>query len=186
MNILCSAPHKKRSDPPQAVAIRLLPPILVALMLLLVPSNVHAVRTGAPAPDFSLVNLQGGKTSLKSFHGKVVVLNFWSTTCAPCIKEIPSLNRLYNEMKGDGLVVLGIALDASEKPVRETGASLNIRYPLLIDASKEVYFDIYALFGQPVSLVIDRAGIVQDKIFGEVDWNSPQIRTKLKNYLKGR
>ncbi|HCE66450.1 MAG: hypothetical protein A2X82_09500 [Geobacteraceae bacterium GWC2_55_20] len=185
MNILFSAFHKKRSDPPQAVANRLLATILVALMLL-APSSAHAVRTGAPAPDFTLANLQGGKTGLKSFHGKVVVLNFWSTTCAPCIKEIPSLNRLYNEMKGDGLVVLGIALDASEKPVRETGASLNIRYPLLIDASKEVYFDIYALFGQPVSLVIDRAGIVQDKIFGEVDWNSPQIRTKLKNYLKGR
>ena len=170
---------------PQAVMIRLLPPILVALMLL-APSSVHAVRTGTPAPDFSLANLQGGKTGLKAFHGKVVVLNFWSTTCAPCIKEVPSLNRLYNEMKDDGLVVLGIALDASEKPVRETGASLNIRYPLLIDASKEVYFDIYALFGQPVSLIIDRNGIVQDKIFGEVNWSSSPIRMKLKSYLKGR
>jgi len=185
MNISFTAFLKKRSGHPRAVAIRRLAPILVAMMLL-APSSVHAVRTGTPAPDFSLANLQGGKTSLKSFNGKVVVLNFWSTTCAPCINEIPSLNRLYNEMKGDGLVVLGIALDASEKPVRETGTSMNIRYPLLIDVSKEVYFDIYALFGQPVSLVIDRAGIVQEKLFGEVDWNSSQIRTKLKNYLKGR
>ncbi|MDU0458489.1 MAG: TlpA disulfide reductase family protein [Geobacteraceae bacterium] len=185
MNTSPSELYGKKHASRQSLTIRLLPSILVVL-LSLAPANVHAVRTGAPAPDFTLADLQGGKSGLRSFHGKVVVLNFWSTTCAPCIKEIPSLNRLYNEMKGDGLVVLGIALDASEKPVREAASSLNIRYPLLIDASKEVYFDIYALFGQPVSLIIDRAGIVQDKIFGEVDWNSSQIRMKLKSYLKGR
>lgn len=145
-----------------------------------------AVKINTPAPDFTLTDLHGAKVSLSSLRGKLVLLNFWSTTCAPCVVEIPSLNDLYREFKGQGLVVLGIALDPGEKPVRELTSKLKVEYPNLMDSAKDVYFDSYGLFGQPVSVIVDRNGVVREKIIGGVEWTAPQMKTRIQSYLKGR
>ncbi len=156
--------------------------LLVALSV--VPAS--AIRLNAPAPDFTLKDLQGTNLTLSHYRGKVVLLNFWSTTCPPCVAEIPSLVALYHELRGQGLVVLGVALDPAERPVRELAAKLRIDYPLVLDSSKEVYFDSYGLFGQPVSVIIDRSGMVRERIIGGAAWTSPQMIAKLQTYLKGR
>ena len=141
-----------------------------------------ALQIAKPAPDFTLNDIDGKKVQLSDFKGKVIVLNFWSTTCAPCVAEIPSLNSLYRDLKGNGLIVLGISLDRSVKPVKHLADKLHIAYPLLMDSQQDVYFDSYALFGQPISVIIDRTGIVQEKLLGEVDWSSTKIRSKLLRY----
>lgn len=146
----------------------------------------HAVKLNAPAPDFSLKDLQGSTRTLSAHKGMVVLLNFWSTTCPPCVTELPSLNAVYKELRQSGLLVLGIALDPSEKPVRELVAKLKIEFPNMLDSNKDVYFDSYGLFGQPVSIIIDRTGTVREKIVGPMEWNSPQIKTRIQSYLKGR
>ena len=145
-----------------------------------------AVKINTPAPDFTLSDLQGQKVSLSAYRGKVVLLNFWSTTCPPCVAEIPSLVSLQRELKGQGLVVLGIALDPTEKPVRELVSRLKVDYPTLMDSAKDVYFDTYGLFGQPVSVIVDRSGVVREKIIGGLEWTSPQVMNKMQSYLKGR
>lgn len=160
--------------------------LVLVCMLVLTTGNASAVQLSKPAPDFTLNDIDGSKVRLADFKGRVVVLNFWSTTCAPCVAEIPALNTLYRDLKGRGLIVLGISLDRSAKPVRELAATHHITYPLLMDCQQEVYFDTYALFGQPVSIVIDRSGVVQDKLLGQVDWSAPQIRSKILALLKGR
>jgi peroxiredoxin len=147
---------------------------------------VLAVKINTPAPDFTLNDLQGQKVSLSAHRGKVVLLNFWSTTCPPCVAEIPSLVSLYRELKGQGLVVLGIALDPTEKPVRDLVARLKVDYPNLMDSNKDVYFDTYGLFGQPVSVIVDRSGVVREKIIGGLELTAPQVKSKLQSYLKGR
>ena len=96
------------------------------------------------------------------------------------------MNELYREQKQSGFVVLGIALDPAEKPVRELVAKLRLEFPIMLDSTKDVYFDSYGLFGQPVSVIVDRSGLVREKMIGAVDWNAPQIRAKMNNYLKGR
>jgi len=99
------------------------------------------------------------------------------------VAELPSLNALYHDLAGNGLLVLGIALDTSGKSVREMAQRLHIEYPLLLDSSQEVYFDAYGLFGQPVSVLIDRAGIVREKIVGPggmgISRNTGQDKIKL-------
>lgn len=162
--------------------------LLLFLLSLLVLSATPclAVKLNTPAPDFVLKDLQGAKQALSAYKGKVVILNFWSTTCPPCVQELPSLNELYREQKHSGLVVLGIALDPTERPVRELVGKLRIEYPAMLDSNKDVYFDSYGLFGQPVSVIVDRSGLVREKIIGAVEWNSPQIRAKISSYLKGR
>lgn len=163
--------------------------VLLAVACLTVGLTVgtaQAVRLNAPAPDFTLKDIQGATQSLSAYRGKVVLLNFWSTTCGPCVVEIPSLVDLYHEYKGQGLVVLGVALDPSEKPVRELAVKLKITYPNLLDSSKDVYFDSYGLFGQPVSIIVDRNGVAREKIIGGALWTSPQMKSKIQTYLKGR
>ena len=158
--------------------------LLSLLMLSVTPCL--AVKLNTPAPDFVLKDLQGARQALSAYKGKVVILNFWSTTCPPCVQELPSLNELSREQKQSGLVVLGIALDPAEKPVRELVGKLRLEFPIMLDSTKDVYFDSYGLFGQPVSVIVDRSGLVREKIIGAVEWNSPQIRAKISNYLKGR
>lgn len=158
--------------------------LLSLLMLSVTPCL--AVKLNTPAPDFVLKDLQGARQALSAYKGKVVILNFWSTTCPPCVQELPSLNELSREQKQSGLVVLGIALDPAEKPVRELVGKLRLEFPIMLDSTKDVYFDSYGLFGQPVSVIVDRSGLVREKIIGAVDWNAPQVRAKMNNYLKGR
>jgi len=145
-----------------------------------------AVKINTPAPDFTLKDLQGNKVSLSNYRGKVVLLNFWSTTCGPCLEEIPSLIELQREFKSQGLVVLGIALDPSAKPVQELVTKLKVEYTNLMDINNDVYFDVYGLFGQPISLIVDRNGVVREKVLGGIDWTSPQVKSKIRFYLKGR
>ncbi len=71
---------------------------------------------GNPAPDFTLKDINGETVSLKDFRGKVVLLDFWATTCGPCITEIPNLRTLYEEHHPD-LVLISISLDANDEPL---------------------------------------------------------------------
>ena len=155
---------------------------MIVACLCFMTGSAAAIQIGKPAPDFSLSDLNGSTHRLSDFKGKTIVLNFWSTTCAPCVAEIPSLNNLYRDLKGSGVIVLGISLDRTVKPVRDLADKLHIVYPLLMDSQQDVYFDTYALFGQPVSIIIDRAGIIQEKLLGAVDWSSANIRSKLLRY----
>lgn len=166
---------------------RLLSHMAIGLCLsTLLAQPALAVKVNSPAPDFTLKDMNGRAVTLAEQRGKAVILNFWSTTCAPCVAEIPGLNTLYRELSGHGLVVVGIALDGSAEPVRELIARLRLAYPIVLDSDKEVYFDSYGLFGQPISVLIDRNGTVVEQIIGQVDWLSPKIRQKVQNLLKGR
>ena len=73
------------------------------------------VQTGSaidgPAPDFSLPNLDNQMVSLSDFKGKVVLLNIWATWCPPCVEEMPSMEKLYQTLKGEGLEILAVSID---------------------------------------------------------------------------
>lgn len=161
-----------------------------ALLLLLISTlfvlPAFAAKVNSPAPDFTLKDLDGKTVSLKGLKGKVVFLNFWATNCPPCIAEIPDLNTLNREYKAAGLVVLGVSIDPTEKPVREMVKKLKMEYPVMMDSSRDVYFDTYGLFGLPVTVLIDRNGIIKEKIIGQYDWLAPTARAKITELLKGK
>lgn len=156
------------------------------LFLALSVSPALAIKVNTPAPDFTLKDLRGQHQTLSALRGKVVILNFWSAGCGPCVAEIPSLNETYRQFKAEGLAVLGVSIDTSTKPVSDLIARLCVEYPNLVDSDQVVYFDSYGLFGQPVSVIVDRRGVVREKIIGAVEWTSPAIKAKIQGYLKGR
>lgn len=141
---------------------------------------------GASAPDFTLLDLNGKKVSLAEYRGKAVVLNFWATTCGPCKAEMPSLNSLYLEFRNKGLSVVAVSVDTSEKPVRAFISEKNLAFTVLMDKDKEVFFDSYAVMGLPTTFLIDRSGAIVEKIIGERDWDSPQMREKIRRLLTGK
>ncbi len=135
------------------------------------------------APDFTLNDLNGKKVTLSQLRGKVVILNFWSIWCGPCLAEMPYLNKLFLEFKDRGLVVMAVAEDPAEKPLRSYIQEKGIAFTILMDKDKKVYFR-YSLFGIPVTFLIDKKGVIAEKFIGEQDWCSPEMRGKVYNLLK--
>lgn len=113
---------------------------------------------GHLAPDFSLINLDGKKISLSDFKGKVVVLNFWFTTCSPCIAEMPALNLIRKDYLGKNVVFLALGRD-DVATIKTFLKKHNFNYLLLADAvttAAAFKVDIY-----PTSIVIDKNGIIR-------------------------
>lgn len=145
--------------------------------------SIFAAASGPAAPDFTLADAHGKKVSLSEFRGKVVVLNFWATWCGPCEAEMPSLNNLYKEFKSKGLVVIAISVDPTTATVLSFITEKKLAFPVLLDKNKEVYFDNYAVMGLPTTFIIDRNGVLVEKIMGEQEWDSSKMRVKFLNLL---
>ncbi|MBF0329999.1 MAG: TlpA family protein disulfide reductase [Nitrospirae bacterium] len=163
--------------------------LLTALAILLFISEASCLTTyasAAVAPDFTLTSLDNKTVSLRDFRGKVVVLNFWATTCGICREEMPSFNKLYLDYKDRGLVVLGVSIDTAEKALRFFSAKSGIAFPVLMDKERAVYSDKYKLFGIPVTLLIDKKGIIIERIIGEINWNEPEMKQKILRLLEAK
>ncbi len=137
---------------------------------------------GSRAPDFSF-ELNGSAARLSDLRGKVVVLNFWATWCAPCVEEVPSLDRLQQEIAPQGGVVLGISADedgvAYDRFLREH----QIRFPTYRDPSKHISAR-YGTFMYPETYILTRDGHIGKKIIGPQKWDSPEMLSYLEKLLK--
>ena len=121
-------------------------------------------KPGDEAADFSTVDLDGNSVTLSSYEGNsVVLLNFWGLRCGACIEEMPHLNALYSKYKDKGVVVLGVGTDGVDaQTTRETMSEVGIsaEYTLLLDQEFTIT-DTYTNFLVPLTIVIDREGIIR-------------------------
>jgi len=121
---------------------------------------------GWAAPDFTLKSVQDGKTySLSQFKGKVVLVNFFTFFCGPCREEMPHLNKMDQELKGQGFETLGIGLASTPEQLKQIVTQLGLSYPVLIgdDAVSKAYGGIELV---PKTFIIDRQGKIVHKILG--------------------
>ena len=114
---------------------------------------------GSSAQSFEVDALGGGRQSLQTFHGKIVVLNLWASWCPPCRAEMPDLERLYETDKNKNVVVIGVNQGESPQRAGAFATSLGIHFPILLDQNQE-YGRVYAALGMPTTFVIDPRGIV--------------------------
>lgn len=139
---------------------------------------------GSPAPDFQLIDLQGNRQALPDYHGKVVLLNFWATWCGPCRVEMPSMERVYQDLKDEGLAILAISSDPQGSIVtRPFVASQGLTFPILHDSDYRVSGS-YGVRTLPMSFLIDRNGTLSHRVFGARDWNSPEARALIHGLLR--
>lgn len=118
---------------------------------------------GVRAPDFTVTNLDGQPVHLADLKGKRVILNFWATWCVPCLSEVPNFVKLRAEMSATNVFILGLSTeDTATQKTFEQRAGIN--YPLaLLQNVPTPYQDIIKI---PVTLVIDRNGMIQHAILG--------------------
>lgn len=139
------------------------------------------VEVGTGAPDFVAQTLEGEEVSFSSVRGEVVLLNVWATWCPPCREEMPSMQRLYEELGPDGLRIVAVSVDA---PTGVFGASgqrggdvpgfvdeYGLTFDIWRDPSGRIE-QTYRVTGLPESFLIDREGRIVKKDIGGVIWDT--------------
>jgi thiol-disulfide isomerase/thioredoxin len=144
-------------------------------------ARFELAKTPKPLPDFAFVNAEDKPLKLSDYKGKVVLVNFWATWCAPCVKEMPSLDKLQAEMGRDKFIVLPLSLDGPSKPkvapfyqdkkLTELG--------IYFDKGRKTMqaVDVNVL---PTSILVDAEGRELGRIEGEADWEKPEAVALMK------
>ena len=162
------------------IAVLILAVCLVLFITACGESPVASV--GKPAPDFDTVDLEGKAWSLSKLKGKVVFVNFWATWCAPCREEMPSMQRIYAKLPKDKFTM--IALFNRDKPaaVKNFVTKLGLTMPILSD---EYNFagTKYGLTGLPETFIVDKQGVIREKVIGPAQWDSPESIQMLTKYI---
>lgn len=141
------------------------------------------VEVGNLAPDFNIRTLKGDSTSLSDYRGKVVLVNFWATWCGPCKAEMPSMEALYRSHGRDDFEILAVSIDlGDEAPVRSFVEDFGFTFPILLDSQFDVN-DLFQVRVVPTSIVIDRNGVVTDRLLGAKDWNDPDAQAFVKEII---
>lgn len=137
-------------------------------------------------PDLAVVDAAGKDHHLSEYRGKYVVLNFWATWCAPCRKEMPTLDKLQADLGGDHLAVVPVG------SLRTTAASAQkffdrehvTHLPVLIDPEARMARQM-GIMGLPVTLILDPQGREIARLIGEADWASPSAKAILTKLISG-
>jgi len=131
------------------------------------------------APEFARKDLNGARLDLKSFRGKIVLLNFWATWCAPCQLEMPVFAQWQRQYGPLGLQVIGISIDDTPAPVRSLLSRLLLNYPVAMgDATLGERYG--GVLGLPLTYLIDKDGVVRAVFQGDVDVNTIERELKLR------
>jgi len=130
--------------------------------------------------DFTLKDMHGADFKLADQKGKVVLLNFWATWCAPCLAEIPEFVAAYEEKKDKGFVIVGVLTEDSADNLKAFAADKKMTYPLVMMTPQ--LEDAYGpIFGLPTSVIIARDGSVCKRHFGPM--SAEQLEREIKSLL---
>lgn len=177
MNEVNKETRKTRRVNYQSIIVISLIVIGIGIILLLQSGKSDFNSTGKlqleksmPAPDFTLPDLDGKMVSLADFKGRVVLLNIWATWCAPCVEEMPSMEKLYQKLKDEKFVILAVSIDeAGAAAVRPFMKKHQLTFPALIDSAGNIK-SLYQATGVPESFIIDKKGYIVEKVIGKRDW----------------
>ena len=142
----------------------------------------RVVKAGDRAPDFKITTDDGRTVTRANFGGKVLVLNFWASWCAPCVSEAPSLEAFERQMGPQGVVVLGVSIDTNEKRYKQFVERFRVNFPTARDPRADISSS-YGTFQIPETYLIDGSGKVREKIISNQNWVDPQFLARVKAML---
>ncbi len=137
-----------------------------------------------PLPALSFLDGQGKPTSLAAFRGKVVLLNVWATWCPPCVKEMPTLNKLQEVLGGKDFAVLPLSVDKGGVFAVQSFYQDNFidHLPVYVDPTTKV-LDGLNILGTPTTILIDKQGREIARTLGPQDWDQPSVIAQLRQYM---
>lgn len=139
-------------------------------------------RVDQPAPDFRLELLGDGEITLSQQRGKVVVINFWASTCPPCRTEARDLEAAWQVYQDKEVLFVGANIQDTHEPARRFLDEFGVTYPNGLDEGGRISID-YGVVGIPVTFVVDSEGTVARRWVGEIDID--RLRTWIDELLAG-
>lgn len=155
----------------------------VIVAVLLASASVGAAGVTGKAPEFTRNDLAGKPLNLADYRGKVVLLNFWATWCAPCLEEIPIFVGWQRQYGPAGLQILGVSMDDDATPVNRFLKKTPLDYPVMLGdtALAKLYGGV---LGLPLTYLIDANGTIVSRYLGETDLKV--MESRLKDLLANR
>jgi peroxiredoxin len=152
------------------------PAAIGAALLALAGIGYATLASSPPAPDVTFISIQGEKISTQGLRGKVVMVNFWATSCVTCIKEMPAMVDTYNKFKGQGLEFVAVAMSYDPPNyVLNYTETRKLPFKVALDSGG----DIARAFGDvqltPTTFVIDKDGKIVKRYVGEPEWSSLHV-----------
>lgn len=149
-----------------------------------VTSSMPRVKVGLPAPNFTFPGLDGKNVSLADFKGKVVFVNIWATWCPPCREEVPSMEKLYQKLKGDGFEILTVSIDTlGAAAVGPFMKEYKLSFPALLDPGGTIK-NLYGTTGVPESFIVNKEGMIEEIVIGPTDWSTPEAVRFFRNLIQ--
>jgi peroxiredoxin len=131
------------------------------------------------APNFALEDMQGITHSLADYQDKVLVVNFWATWCPPCVKEMPSLQRAWEQLQGEDIAVLAINMGEQKEAVKRFIQQYPIDLPILLDKDFDMA-DAWSVSGLPTTYVVNPDGEIVFQAIGEREWDDPDLLEEIR------
>jgi thiol-disulfide isomerase/thioredoxin len=173
--------------------------VLALLAVLLVAgwrarARFMPVEVGSVAPEVSATDLRGTPVRLSQLRGQVVLLNVWATWCGPCQQEMPSMQRLYQQLRGEGLRVVAVSVDAAPGKLDLDGRTggdvaafareFKLDFDIWLEPSGAIGRD-YRTTGVPESFLVGRDGRIVKKVIGATEWDDPAVVELVRRLLRG-
>lgn len=150
------------------------------------PASVMKEATSLqPLPEFSFTDLQGRTHSVSEYRGKALILNFWASWCAPCVKEFPQMLRLA-EMEADKLVIVFLSSDENKNDIerfikRHITQDIPANAIVALDEGKSITQTLFQTYKLPESYLVTAEGYIREKIIGaDVVWDGADMREKVR------
>lgn len=169
-------------------AVVLLVVVLLAVLVIFFgikqEKSRHQAVVGLDAPDLMVTDASGKTLSLSELRGSVVFINFWATWCPPCKEEMPSLQSLYSRFKDDGgfRMVTILYKDDYDKAIAYLREN-NYGFPVWLDR-REKAAGSYGVTGVPETYIINKKGILREKMIGPADWSSTEAISLISSLLR--
>jgi thiol-disulfide isomerase/thioredoxin len=146
--------------------------------------NFTPTNPRRPAPIDTFHDADGNEFNLQSFGDKVVVLNLWATWCAPCLKELPSLDRLQAQLGSDRFEVVAISVDRrGVEAVRPFFEKLKITHLAIYVEPENRLAQSIGLQVLPSTIIMGRHGLMAGKLIGAAEWDAPEALALVRHYI---
>lgn len=163
--------------------------LLFAFLGLALASGVAAQElrpwAGQPTPALRLPDLAGRVHDLADYRGQVVMLQFWATYCPPCVKEMPSMQRLQTRLAGRPFHILAVNMGESDAEVRAFLERVRVDFTILMDREGQA-LGAWKVFVAPSTFILDREGRIRYTLHGGAEWDAPQYVEKIMALMDAR